>query len=807
MDLLKIQHEISECKFFDALYKRSLINHQSFRLSHGKQAEAVYQNIAQKINKQQSQEEGLILLHCFLTQCNLDIIEQKGIMWTTTCLKICSQNRGNSLVSLAYEILGILLEKSCNIPELAKSFSGNYVGKICEMLRLSEPNSYLSTLKCLSICLKNYPGSCGGGSRNLIEQFLIKNFVDSSEQNFVKLSGICLHLLQQVKGGSAFGNSQKVSWKTYQLKLLGSLHNILDLLFINCAEYFDFEKEEYNLDLYPLNLSDEPLSRTGQLTTRFKNLVNYLMIAIRDPFPVSKAIQPRKILNLIARGLHITCDNLKQNLILDNIVLGAVLPDIQLELYKLLSTLILTLKNHLNIYQTQVLSLITDSLKWTSTGKYDGFKKPYSDLRIAIYNTLVIWCQTMKFGSCCELVFEQIFREIENDITPFQNEMMLQVLNDSKRHISKKIRRQLQKTQNERTHLAQLHMSGIKSAQSTYNNEQNQNICFIALTALKYAYIYCSCFVKPLIIKEIQEKIINLCLTLFETRTSKISLYSNSLCREKLYENLSVLVVSPHCLCPPPTSMIIQLLIEGQTNDYCSRVRKCCTDRLIFLEKILHPQKHSLYFPPELNNMKSALEIREQSYDSENDVENISCVFSENLGNQDEILAEPKASTFTSTSPINQTLNDFVKNDKIIDEEENVLLEKENNVEIFVPTDKVQPNASVEECNNSFSENITIDCGQNITENTENILNCDTKAIPCPKKRMLHKHMQKCSEDDELKLDQSDISNFPKRVRIDNDVIENVAVVNSDTELNETSKDKNLLDQILATFTDELNEE
>lgn len=55
---------------------------------------------------------------------------------------------------------------------------------------------------------------------------------------------------------------------------------------------------------------------------------------------MAKAVQPSKILSLIARGLAVNCDTLGANAIIDNIVVGSLLPVIHVKLFELLQALI-----------------------------------------------------------------------------------------------------------------------------------------------------------------------------------------------------------------------------------------------------------------------------------------------------------------------------------------------------------------------------------------------------------------------------------------------------------------------------------
>lgn len=55
---------------------------------------------------------------------------------------------------------------------------------------------------------------------------------------------------------------------------------------------------------------------------------------------MAKLIQPAKILGLVSRGLAVTCDTLAANPITDNIVVGALLPLMHVNLFALLQGII-----------------------------------------------------------------------------------------------------------------------------------------------------------------------------------------------------------------------------------------------------------------------------------------------------------------------------------------------------------------------------------------------------------------------------------------------------------------------------------
>lgn len=217
----------------------------------------------------------------FLAQCQLDIIEQKGQLWLTLCTKICAQKKPAATVSLACDIINDTLAKSVYIPDLGKAISSNLLSKIIESVNGLPPECHLAALKCLENCMKFYAGPCGA-SKGAIERFL-GQFIDSTNCAAVIRSGKCLLQLQQVRGGSAQGTSVKSAWSNLQSQILGSLHDIMNQLFVNATETYDgfsFDEEITTLKVAELNLSPEPIERASQLLTRFRNLCEYLRIAL-----------------------------------------------------------------------------------------------------------------------------------------------------------------------------------------------------------------------------------------------------------------------------------------------------------------------------------------------------------------------------------------------------------------------------------------------------------------------------------------------------------------------------------------------
>lgn len=256
-------------------------------------------------------------------------------------------------------------------------------------------------------------------------------------------------------------------------------------------------------------------------------------------------------------------------------------------------------------YYRIILGLIYDSLKWTGTKNSFGKQKPYCNLRIASYKSLSFWCNSMKFGSCVEIIADDVFKQIDFDITAFQNELTLQVLSGAKKHMSKKARRQLHKTQNEASNLNQKHSSSQSGSKVVFSDEGNQSLCAAALNCLRDILFSSSCFLKPTLIKDIQDRAMTIALSLPKSYGEREKLYSSHITRKSFYEVLETIIIANNHLCPPPTQLILKFISAGSTEDPNEGIRGVCLNLLRRLEKVIHPQKDCLYFPPNIKEIEN----------------------------------------------------------------------------------------------------------------------------------------------------------------------------------------------------------
>lgn len=163
------------------------------------------------------------------------------------------------------------------MPEISKAISNNLLIKILETIPSTPSVAVSSALKFLETAMKTYPGP-SGALRTFIEKFIL-SFIDTDE-TLLKQSAKCLQLLQQVRGSGSHGSTHKVSWGQLHLQIIGSIHEMLDAIYMNTDETLDGSDHEDRLKIEQLILKDEPINRVSQLVTRLRNLCTILEVVL-----------------------------------------------------------------------------------------------------------------------------------------------------------------------------------------------------------------------------------------------------------------------------------------------------------------------------------------------------------------------------------------------------------------------------------------------------------------------------------------------------------------------------------------------
>lgn len=520
-------------------------------------------------------------------------------------------------VPLALRCIGHLLHKSVHVPELSKALSNTLLAKLSEALLSLPPAAHSAALALLEQAQRLYPGAASL-SRAATERWIL-SFADSADAVLVRQSGRCLLLLQQTRGGGgAGGTAHQLAWAALQQALLAQLHELLDALFANTPEVMDAfvpAADAAPLAWPALLLSDEPVARHVQLVQRFRNVAEYMRCALAEPFPVPKAVQPARLLALISRGLAVNCATLASNLIVDNIVVGALIPRVHCSLFALLDALVGTLGTNALPYGQHVLQLVVQALQWTSSGRAAGQKRPFVGVRVAAYRTLQRWTRVARAACGVERVAAELVPLLVQDVTPFQTEVRLKVLSGARRHMSKKARRSLHRAQNDATNLAQAHCKAFDASNTkvVLSDAGNERLCAAALAALDALLTEAGQFLKPVVHKLLHEHVVRLAVAVLEQPAGTAgTLYASAECRRGLYGVLQALVMGAHHLCPAPVQYARWVMAAAQARDGSAAVREVCARFGRELERIVHPQKETLQFAVEATLQRDALrELRQ----------------------------------------------------------------------------------------------------------------------------------------------------------------------------------------------------
>ncbi|KFB36358.1 AGAP003842-PA-like protein [Anopheles sinensis] len=590
------------------LFLSSLDEHQTFWSDPENDLETIFAKISNLLASVNTRDRGLQILCHLLPHCPLDVVEEKAQHYINVCAKICS-NRGHmQSIPLAYGVLEQLLLRSLNSNELHKLLVSN-IPKLLEPIAPNLDASVLPVaLSFLELSMQHYAGSCGS-IKSRIEPFLY-SLVDATDQRVINRVARCMLLLQQIRGGGQHGNLHKKTWEEYYLRLVDTIHDVLNKIFAHTPETFDEEDNMECLKLPPIPSTKNPILAAQLWSVRAVNLIAFLDHAIVGAYPVPKPIVPFKALNVILRGLSVSCSAMARNTIVENVAFGTFLPTIHYALLEVLDGLVLALGSNLLMYGDMIYEMFPKCLKAARADRHgdEGVKKSFTRLRTKIYESIQLWCAKMGHGSCIEMVNEPILEHIVRDVTPHVSEVTLKIDAGGKHRLSAKAKKKLQKEQNAATSLNQAHSRGTAAAE---NNELlvdlgNEALCKAALDCLTSILQSVGCFIKPVTHKLLQEKIVPLCFSLV-TNHQLTGLYRDEKARVALLRAFAALIVNPHHHCPPPLQYAGYIFNTLQTTDVSAEVRSTAAELARTMELVLHPWKETLYFPADQAAIKDAL--------------------------------------------------------------------------------------------------------------------------------------------------------------------------------------------------------
>ncbi|XP_053659943.1 proline-, glutamic acid- and leucine-rich protein 1-like [Anopheles marshallii] len=596
-----------------AVFLNNLDEHQSFWTDPQNDLDVIFTRIGTLLAGAKTRDRALNILNHLLSDCPLDLVEEKAQFYMNVCTKVCDQYGPMQTIPLVYKLLQQLIHRSLGSNELHKLFVSN-LPKLLESVGPKLPPAAIpSALSFLEVAMQHYAGSCGP-LKNRIESFLY-SLVDSTNRHVINSTARCLLLLQQIRGGGQHGSLHKKTWQEYYLKLVDTIHDLLNQIFAHTPETFDEEENLECLKLAPIAKNINPIRKAQLLAIRAINMIACLDQAIVGAYPVQKPITPYKALNLILRGLSVSCEAMGKNPIAENIAFGTFLPSIHVGLLEVLDGLVLALGTNMLMFGESICEIFPKCLRATQGNRNDseGTKKSFTRLRKKIYESVQLWCEKMRYGSTIEMVNEPLLEQIVRDITPYASEVTLKMGATGNKRLSSRAKRKLQKEQNAATALNQNHSNrgGISEHKEQLIDAGNESLCQAALECLTVMLQSAGCFIKPVTHKLLEEKIVPLCFS-FIANHQLNGLYSKDGARVALLRTFAALIVNPHRHCPPPLQYASYIFNTLQTTDGSPAVRSVAAELARTMELVIHPWKETLYFPADKSAVKDALANKEK---------------------------------------------------------------------------------------------------------------------------------------------------------------------------------------------------
>lgn len=492
-------------------------------------------------------------------------------------------------------------------PDLHKTIQTKYLQKIVENITALPASALIEPLKCLKTCMTLHPGTCGI-YKNKIDAFL-KQFVDNNDDELIEIVGQCLHLLQQTRGGGTSGGVHKKCWAEYQAQVVGSIEESFDKLMKNVQEIDGALGKSETLKLPNPKLSTEPVEKYTQQLIRFKNLCKILEITLLEPFPTAKTIQVARILGLVEKGLSIDQSAFEKKVqTTDNVILGALLPQIQTSCLELLQCLILLTQQNILPHSKGICDIVMRVLKQTSPK--DNLKHRVNvTLRCVVYETMILFLNTCSNNVFVKNCSENLLKEIILDTTPRNNAMCLMIPTGKKDSLSRK---QLRKVQSEKK---------VQKTVTIDSLENEQELCVVALELLNVLWKTNGTLLKPVLCKIVQDKILFIAFsTASKDENQSEDLYTSPRCRIQLMETIYTLMSCSTFNCPPPLSFGLELMKKVKQTDHDYNVRKLCDSLSMDVEKLIHNKKEVFYFPTDIKDFRDTIKYNEYTLKKFNEI-------------------------------------------------------------------------------------------------------------------------------------------------------------------------------------------
>ncbi|CAL7943590.1 unnamed protein product [Xylocopa violacea] len=545
----------------------------------------IISTINNHLNRSQSRYNGLLILDKILSQCSKDVFLKYSIFWISKATQILESIHSTPQeLSISCKVLGYLIIKSKNIPEIQKQVSMQYVKQLINIINnLDVGNKSGPIYYLIAVLLYQYPEVCERFQISIKK--IILSQIDSSQENLVNASAKCYALLAKATERSFKPPTAKpnyTSWTYNQALICNSLHVIMDDLFSSLIEL-------ENVDIWDklelLNIPEENIIQFYfKQKQRFLNLCSYLSCMLCG-FDKKNSVLPHEILKVLCRGLAIQPSNLKNQNTVREQILYLILPQLHIALFSVLDALIIGFKEQLIPFGSTILQLFLQTLQWTENVLDNQItisgNKPFRNVRICVYKCLSSWLINTNAMSGIETVADEYLPSILKDIVPEKDCVLLTI--QKTQNLSKRALKRLRDSQYERgTYLN----NGIASNKEHY---LDPDMCKVALDTLQNIFFNSGTLLKQTFFKTIQNIVIPLLYDCYLSSAEQKFYKENPSCRLLLFRVLRALQMNPHTLVPLPTQYSLEIF-EMALNDNNLDITQEAKVALAELEKIVHPR-------------------------------------------------------------------------------------------------------------------------------------------------------------------------------------------------------------------------